>query len=397
MSAINMYSNVFNFYLRQLDFLNKMNILLTGGAGFIGSHVAVLLSNKYPEYKIIVLDKLDYCASAKNLDACGPNVQLVKGDVQSADLVLHLLTQYEITHVLHFAAQTHVDNSFGNSIAFTMNNTCGTHVLLEACRKYAQLLKFINVSTDEVYGDTTSDLDSGITEHNTLVPTNPYSAAKAGAEMLCYAYKTSYNMPIIITRGNNVYGPGQFPEKLIPKFILLGKLGQPLTIHGNGLAKRSYLYITDVANAFDCILHKGVIGEIYNIGTADERAVIDIAKELSKRFSVPIEHVRDRAFNDSRYFIGIEKLVALGWEQIVTWNEGLAKTIAWYLDPCDIVSESWPNWRSVLVPHPEPTLSDTRSQHLQCTARLDIESEDVGYPSNCLTVLISESHFAHPR
>jgi UDP-glucose 4,6-dehydratase len=331
-----------------------MKILLTGGAGFIGSHVATLLSTKYPDYSIIVLDKMDYCASEDSLAGCvgGDNVKLVKGDIQCADLVTHILEQYAITHVLHFAAQTHVDNSFGNSIAFTMNNTLGTHVLLEACRKYGpeKLVKFINVSTDEVYGDTTAHLDSGITEYSTLIPTNPYSAAKAGAEMLCHAYKTSYNMPIIVTRGNNVYGPGQFPEKLIPKLILLGKLGRPLTIHGDGSARRSYLEVSDVADAFDCILHRGAVGETYNIGTNDERTVLDIGRELAERFGVPIVHVRDRAFNDSRYFIASQKLQDLGWTQRVSWREGLEKTIKWYL--AGNAEKRWAaGWESALVPH----------------------------------------------
>ena len=326
-----------------------MNILLTGGAGFIGSHVANLLSFKYPDYKIIVLDKLDYCASKANLNV-SLNVELVQGDIQCGDLVAHLLETYKITHVLHFAAQTHVDNSFGNSLAFTLNNTLGTHILLEACRKYGALTKFINVSTDEVYGDTTAELEHGITEQSTLMPTNPYSAAKAGAEMLCNAYKISYGMPIIITRGNNVYGPGQFPEKLIPKFILLGKMGKPLPVHGNGSAQRSYLYVSDVANAFDCILHKGEIGAIYNIGTCDERSVLEITKELSGIFNVPFENVRDRAFNDSRYFIGSGALEALGWTQMVGWNDGLAKTIEWYGN-VDL-DKHWSNWKSVLSAHP---------------------------------------------
>lgn len=330
-----------------------MNILLTGGAGFIGSHVVQLLS-RVPSYRIVVLDKLDYCASTSNVPTARENVTFVKGDVQSLDLVAHVLEAYAITHVMHFAAQTHVDNSFGNSIAFTMNNTFGTHILLEACRRYGRLAKFINVSTDEVYGDASALSSTGLVENDLLLPTNPYSAAKAGAEMLCNAYKTSYNMPIIITRGNNVYGPNQFPEKLIPKMILLGKLSKPLPVHGRGTALRSFLYVTDVADAFDIILHRGEIGSIYNIGSREERSVLDIAEEIGAAFGSPIEHVRDRAFNDSRYFIGSDKLEALGWSPKVSWSEGLAKTIDWYTR-VDLDAH-WPHWRNFLGAHPEPII-----------------------------------------
>lgn len=329
-----------------------MNILLTGGAGFIGSHVVHLLSKRETVRHIVVVDKLDYCASIKNLPLDCDKVTFVKGDVQSMDLISHLLTAFKVTHVLHFAAQTHVDNSFGNSIAFTMNNTLGTHNLLEACRKYGLLEKFVNVSTDEVYGDASAHSATGLVENDLLLPTNPYSAAKAGAEMLCNAYKTSYNMPIIITRGNNVYGPNQFPEKLIPKMILLGKLSKPLPVHGPGTALRSYLYVTDVAEAFGIILHQGEIGAIYNIGSSIEQSVFNIATEIGVTFGVPVEHVRDRAFNDSRYFIGSEKLEALGWAPKVSWSDGLAATIDWYMN-ADLDGH-WPHWRNFLGAHPEP-------------------------------------------
>ena len=314
-------------------------ILLTGGAGFIGSHVAEMLATKYPHYKVIVLDKMDYCASLQNLKSLkdNDNFEFVKGDIQSMDLVAHLLLAKEVDTVMHFAAQTHVDNSFGNSLAFTMNNTHGTHVLLEACRKVGLVRRFVNVSTDEVYGDTSADLAAGqgIGEGSSLEPTNPYSAAKAGAEMLCKAYATSYKLPIIITRGNNVYGPRQYPEKLIPKFLLLASAGLPLPIHGDGSSIRSYLYIDDVVDAFDKILHGGVAGETYNIGTEEERTVLSVAEDIRAilKSDVPLESVRDRAFNDKRYYIGTDKLRGkLQWSQRVSWAEGLARTAAFYAD-----------------------------------------------------------------
>ena len=236
---------------------------------------------------------------------------------------------------MHFAAQTHVDNSFGNSLAFTMNNTYGTHVLLEASRSYGKIRRFINVSTDEVYGETSLGSETGLDENSKMEPTNPYSAAKAGAEMLARAYITSYKMPIIITRGNNVYGPHQFPEKLIPKFTLLASRGMDLPIHGDGSARRSYLFVEDVARAFDCVLHKGQTGETYNIGTQKERTVLEVAQAIAKIFkldSSKIKHVRDRAFNDPRYFICDQKLnKEMGWHEETEFEEGLQRTVDWYL------------------------------------------------------------------
>jgi dTDP-glucose 4,6-dehydratase len=199
--------------------------------------------------------------------------------------------------------QTHVDNSFGNSLAFTMNNTYGTHVLLEAARKHGKIRRFINVSTDEVYGESSLNKDSGCDETSTLEPTNPYSAAKAGAEMMVKSYMTSYKLPCIITRGNNVYGPHQFPEKLIPKMTLLANRGDMLPVHGDGKAVRSYLHVRDVARAFDTVLHKGLIGEIYNIGTQKERSVNEVVAAIAKHFNLNksyVKNVPDRAFNDQR-------------------------------------------------------------------------------------------------
>lgn len=234
------------------------NILITGAAGFIASHVANRLVKKFPQYRIIVLDKLDYCSNLKNLNPSlsRPNFKFVKGDIASADLVSYLLLTEKIDTVMHFAAQTHVDNSFGNSFEFTQNNIYGTHVLLESCKLAGTIKRFVHVSTDEVYGETEADAIVGNHEASQLLPTNPYSATKAGAEMLVMAYGQSYNIPFITTRGNNVYGPHQFPEKLIPKFLLLAQQKKKLPIHGDGSNVRSYLFCEDVAEAFDLVLHK---------------------------------------------------------------------------------------------------------------------------------------------
>ncbi|CAA2982775.1 trifunctional UDP-glucose 4,6-dehydratase UDP-4-keto-6-deoxy-D-glucose 3,5-epimerase UDP-4-keto-L-rhamnose- [Olea europaea subsp. europaea] len=330
------------------------NILITGAAGFIASHVANRLIRNYPDYKIVVLDKLDYCSNLKNLlpSNSSPNFKFVKGDIGSADLVNYLLIAESIDTIMHFAAQTHVDNSFGNSFAFTKNNIYGTHVLLEACKVTGQIKRFIHVSTDEVYGETDEDAVVGNHEASQLLPTNPYSATKAGAEMLVMAYGRSYGLPVITTRGNNVYGPNQFPEKLIPKFILLAMRGKPLPIHGDGSNVRSYLYCEDVAEAFDVVLHMGEVGHIYNIGTKKERRVIDVAKDICKLFNIDpdksIECVDNRPFNDQRYFLDDQKLKNLGWTERTTWEEGLKKTMEWYI--------SNPGWwgdvSGALLPHP---------------------------------------------
>ncbi|KAF5766537.1 putative dTDP-glucose 4,6-dehydratase, NAD(P)-binding domain, rmlD-like substrate binding protein [Helianthus annuus] len=330
------------------------NILITGAAGFIASHVANRLVRTYPDYKIVVLDKLDYCSNLKNLNPSrsSANFKFVKGDIASADLVNYLLITESIDTIMHFAAQTHVDNSFGNSFEFTKNNIYGTHVLLEACKVTGGIKRFIHVSTDEVYGETEEDAVVGNHEASQLLPTNPYSATKAGAEMLVMAYGRSYGLPVITTRGNNVYGPNQYPEKLIPKFLLLSMRGKPLTIHGDGSNVRSYLYCEDVAEAFEVILHKGEVGHVYNIGTKKERRVLDVAKDICNLFNLDhessIKFVENRPFNDQRYFLDDEKLKSLGWAERTMWQEGLKKTMEWYTSNPDW----WGDVSGALVPHP---------------------------------------------
>jgi UDP-glucose 4,6-dehydratase len=324
--------------------------------GFIASHVAILLCKKYPQYKIVVYDCLDYCACLANLEELFdlPNFKFVKGDITSPDLVSYVLTEEKIDTILHFAAQTHVDNSFGNSFAFTQTNIYGTHVLLESAKMCDTLKRFVHVSTDEVYGEG-EDFDTDpMKENHVLEPTNPYAATKAGAEFLVKSYFRSFQLPCLITRGNNVYGPHQFPEKLIPKFTNQLMKGLPLTIHGDGSNTRNFLYVTDVATAFDIIMHKGTPGHVYNIGGKNEVPNIDVARTLLKVFNKEDEEdklitfVPDRKFNDLRYTINSSKLHELGWVEKMSWEEGLKTTVEWYIKH----THRYGNIDAALVAHP---------------------------------------------
>eukprot|EP01001_Neometanema_parovale_P006272 NODE_2645_length_1372_cov_102.664532_g2513_i0.p1 GENE.NODE_2645_length_1372_cov_102.664532_g2513_i0~~NODE_2645_length_1372_cov_102.664532_g2513_i0.p1 ORF type:complete len:358 (-),score=98.01 NODE_2645_length_1372_cov_102.664532_g2513_i0:237-1310(-) len=335
------------------DEYTPKNILITGGCGFIASHVVLHLAKKY-DYKIIVLDKLDYCSARGHLTELdeNPNFRFVHGNILSADLVSYLLRQEEIDTVMHYAASTHVDNSFGSSISFTENNVMGTHVMLECCRTYGKVKRFLHVSTDEVYGGETSMEN----EEAALAPTNPYACSKAAAELICRAYVKSFNMPILITRGNNVYGPHQFPDKLIPKSICLLNNKQPCFIHGDGSHIRNFLHAEDAARAFDAVLHKGKLHEFYNVGTEFERTTIEVVRDLLSLFGLSsqekeyMEFVRDRAFNDVRYSIDTSKVEALGWKPEIPWMVGLAQTREWYLNEKNL--DRWPHWRTGLTAHP---------------------------------------------
>lgn len=332
------------------------NIFLTGGAGFIASHVAILLCKKYPQYNIVVYDRLDYCSCLENLNELNelPNFKFVKGDIATADLVSYVLREEKIDTILHFAAQTHVDNSFGNSFAFTHSNIYGTHVLLESAKICKTIKRFVHVSTDEVYGEGEDFETDPMTEEHVLEPTNPYAATKAGAEFLVKSYYRSFKLPCLITRGNNVYGPHQFPEKLIPKFTNQLMKGMKLTLHGDGSNTRNFLYVTDVANAFDIIMHKGEPGHVYNIGGDNELPNVQVAKDLLKLFGYEGEEdkwltfVPDRQFNDLRYTINSSKLHSLGWTEKMSWEEGLKATVEWYKK----FTGRYGNIEDALVAHP---------------------------------------------
>jgi dTDP-glucose 4,6-dehydratase len=315
-----------------------VNLLVTGGCGFIGSNFINYYFYKNKINKIVNIDAMYYCANEQNINNDIVNSTkyiLVKGNICDINLVNNVLKEHNITHIIHFAAQSHVQNSFDDSLVFTKDNILGTHILLECCRIYGKIQKFIHVSTDEVYGESMNTInEKQKTEHSILCPTNPYAATKAGAELIAQSYNHSYKMPIIITRGNNVYGPNQYPEKLIPKFIKLLKEDKKVTIQGNGESVRGFLHSYDTATAFEAILEKGKIGEIYNIGCDEkmEYSVLEIAKILIKLIKKTddyfdwIEYIEDRPFNDQRYYISNSKLKDLGWQITIPFLKGL-KTI----------------------------------------------------------------------
>ncbi|KAK8162798.1 putative rhamnose biosynthetic enzyme 2 [Phyllosticta citrichinensis] len=317
------------------------NLMVTGGAGFIACWFVRHLVLTYPaNYHVFSFDKLDYCASLNNtriLDGC-PNFTFVQGDITSPADVMHCLRTHNIDTIFHFAAQSHVDLSFGNSYQFTNTNVYGTHVLLESAKAHG-IRRFIHISTDEVYGEVASDKDDLI-ESSLLAPTNPYSASKAAAEMMVNAYYKSFKLPVIIVRSNNVYGPHQFPEKIIPKFAMLLHRGRKLLLHGDGSPTRRYLYAGDVADALDTIFHRGAIGQIYNVASRDEISNLDLSHRLLKLFGLPsstprefstwVEHTTDRPFNDHRYATDGTKLAQLGWRQRTSFDEGLKITVDWY-------------------------------------------------------------------
>ena len=315
------------------------NLLVTGGCGFIGSNFINYYFHKNPDVTIINLDAMYYCADENNVSEEIRNsdrYKLIKGNLCSFDLLNHILSNFSIDTVIHFAAQSHVQNSFSDSFRYTNDNILGTHTLLEASRIYGKIKKFIHISTDEVYGESLiSDDEEKKNEQSILCPTNPYAATKAGAELIAGSYRFSFNLPIIITRGNNVYGPNQYPEKLIPRFIELLQNNQKVTIQGDGSNVRAFLHSEDVASALECVLKNGKVGEIYNIGSDEDQeyTVIEIAKILIKlikntdNFEEWIEYVEDRPWNDKRYYISNEKVKQLGWKIKVDFDEGLRKLI----------------------------------------------------------------------
>lgn len=303
-------------------------ILLTGAAGFIGSHVYDLFSKKYSESEITVLDKMTYAADIRNIPQILKNKKhkLIIGDLIDMDICLKVTRDKDL--VINLAAESHVDNSFNNSIVFTESNTLGTHTLMEACKRN-NVGRIIHVSTDEVYGQNTGD---PFLEEDPLNPTNPYSASKAAAEMIVNSYFKSFNLPVIVVRSNNIYGIRQYPEKIIPKFIVNCIKKEPLEIHGDGSNSRHYLSVNDFANAIDLLSMHGKDGEIFNVSSNLELTNLEISELIKSFFDYQIEakHIANRPFNDKRYAVNDKKLRILGWKPNSNLIKDLPEIIKWY-------------------------------------------------------------------
>jgi UDP-glucose 4,6-dehydratase len=305
-------------------------IVVTGGAGFIGSHVVERLIEEYPDARLDILDKMTYAADIENIRCILKRGQhyLHVGDLCDFDLCIRLTRDADC--VVHVAAESHVDNSFGNSLHFTRSNTLGTHALLEACR-LNKVSRIIHVSTDEVYGEIH---DGEHSEADILNPTNPYSASKAGADMIVNSYIHSFKLPVILVRANNIFGIRQYPEKIIPRFCILGLLSQKFTIHGGGLNRRRYLAVKDFADVVVLLLQRGVLGEIYNIGSDCEYTNLEIRDMIADELGICAESnttfVEDRPFNDFRYALNCDKLKAFGWMPKRQLKDQIGELLGWY-------------------------------------------------------------------
>lgn len=330
----------------------QKTILITGGAGFIGSHVVRLFVNKYPDYKIINLDKLTYAGNLENLSDIDkkPNYEFVKADITDAAAIQNLFSKYKFDGVIHLAAESHVDRSIANPMEFINTNIVGTVILLNAAREawkedFGNKL-FYHISTDEVYGSLG---ETGFfTETTSYDPRSPYSSSKASSDHLVRAYFHTYKLPVVVSNCSNNYGPNQFPEKLIPLSINNVKNNKQIPIYGKGENIRDWLFVVDHARAIDLIFHKGKVGETYNIGGNNEWKNIDLiyllCKIMDKKLNRPsgtseklITFVKDRAGHDLRYAIDSSKLQKeLGWQPSLQFEEGLEKTVEWYL-----ASEEW--------------------------------------------------------
>jgi len=313
-----------------------MNLLITGGAGFIGSNFIRYILNRYPDYRVINLDKLTYAGNLENLRDVKDNDRygFVKGDICDEKIVDRLISRRPDA-IINFAAESHVDRSIMGAQDFIKTDILGTQALLEAAKKYS-IDKFIQISTDEVYG---AIKEGSSTENSSLKPNSPYSASKTAGDLMVRAYHRTYGLPILITRSSNNFGPYQYPEKLIPLFVTNLLENKKVPVYGDGQQVRDWLYVIDNCSGIDTVLHYGRIGEVYNIGAGNERANLEVIEimldQLNKNKSY-LEHVKDRPGHDRRYSINSNKLKSLGWRPRYDFQEAMEKTVQWYKDN--------PNW-----------------------------------------------------
>ncbi|CAM4338001.1 dTDP-glucose 4,6-dehydratase [Bacillus sp. GX] len=312
-----------------------MNILVTGGAGFIGSNFIHYMLRAYETYRIINYDALTYSGNLENLHSVDPDSRysFIKGDIQNRELVEYVIQRYEVQAIVNFAAESHVDRSIENPIPFYNTNVIGTVILLELVKKYPHI-KLVQVSTDEVYGSLGDE--GKFTEQTPLDPSSPYSSSKASADMIALSYYKTYQLPIIVTRCSNNYGPYQYPEKLIPLMITNALEGKKLPLYGDGLNIRDWLHVNDHCSAIDVVLHKGNFGEVYNIGGNNEKANIDVVEQIMSllgKTKQDLRFVADRLGHDRRYAIDATKMKEeLGWGPQYTFEQGLQETVKWYKD-----------------------------------------------------------------
>jgi len=317
------------------------NILVTGGAGFIGSAFVRGMVERHPEYTIVVYDKMTYAGNRDNLLPVHdePNCRFEQGDIAHRETVRRVLSEHNIDTIVNFAAESHVDRSILDADAFMHTNSIGVYILLDEGRKH-NIGRFLQVSTDEVYGS----VEMGFSlETDSLAPRNPYSAAKAGGELMARAYYETHGMDIVITRGSNTFGPYQYPEKLLPFFITEALDDRPLPLYGDGKQIRDWLYVDDHASGIETVLHHGITGETYNIAGEDLRHNIDVVQAMLRAVNKPdalIKHVPDREGHDLRYAMNSDKARALGWERQYDFEKGLEQMVRWYVD-----NEWW--WRKI--------------------------------------------------
>jgi dTDP-glucose 4,6-dehydratase len=308
-----------------------MRILVTGGAGFIGSNFVHYVLEEHDDDEVITLDALTYAGSKDNLDGVrdNPRHEFVEGDIRNRDLVTKLVS--DVDAIVNFAAESHVDQSIEGAKPFVTTNVQGTQTLLEAANE-GDIDRFLQISTDEVYGQI---LDGKFSEDDPLNPRNPYAATKAGADLLAQSFETTHDLPVLITRTCNNFGPRQHPEKLIPKFIRNAAVGENLPVYGDGSNVREWIYVEDNCRALDVVLREGAVGEMYNIGSHTEKTNLEVTEAILDAVGADedlIEFVDDRAGHDQRYALETEKIEALGWEPAYAFEEGLERTVDYYLN-----------------------------------------------------------------